>query len=623
MIISKSYKNTIMSSRGGRQTDSRRSSVVTRSRANEMRQQQDDTYNALSDQEEARGFAGTSFQQTPDEVDQLTRARMGLQRIEAARSFERSGENIQIDNEGSSQSVPVEEPGQYVPMERVQELIDASVKAQTDRLTAMFNQMLVDHFASFETPPRNFGFPPNQMPTRFNDSNFENHIPRQSVVTFAPIPGHSNAQEQEQQSTIAPHNSTQIQGIETDINSLGVTSAVPTQPVIRHAAPFPEFQARRPNRPESFNPTQFQPAGLNVNTTRFGASMSPPPIPRHTCPPQQPQLQIPRQGHPENFIPIPIQFNNTNQDQENQNNFNETYHLNNPYESNPQQTSFKPYQRMPGPFYPTLPKNGLHSWDLKYDGTTSIERFIMKVDIIRQANFMSWDYIVSQFHCLIKKPADRWYWSWVYGKQRENIQVTWSLLKEALISHFSLCQTDEDFARQLHDKRQKPNEKFGDFFEDFMSIHDCLKYPKSDQELISILKRNVSNRLFNLTYNINAPDIDTFRVMVCRVELDLESRYTSMPYIPSKFKDVKRVSELDMPIKEKDEVKDELVIEVDELKYKGDKNFEKPFSKNHKENEIYCYKCDYPGVKYPSCPRCQNQENSKESGIQGKTSHSE
>jgi hypothetical protein len=53
---------------------------------------------------------------------------------------------------------------------------------------------------------------------------------------------------------------------------------------------------------------------------------------------------------------------------------------------------------------PMFTKRGdLSTWDLKYDGKTSIKRFIVKVDIIRKSNNLSWEYVVSQFHCLIKK----------------------------------------------------------------------------------------------------------------------------------------------------------------------------------------------------------------------------
>lgn len=282
-----------------------------------------------------------------------------------------------------------------------------------------------------------------------------------------------------------------------------------------------------------------------------------------------------------------------------------------------------PYVVYPQPqpmYYP--PKNALHNWDLKYDGTSSVERFILKVDIIRKANNLTWPYVVGNFHCLIKKPADRWYWSWVYSKQIEGVEITWEILRNALVSHFSSAQTDEDVTRLLNDKRQKPAEKFTDFFEEFMSIHDGLRVPKSDVELITILKRNVNNRLFNLTYNLQASNVDSFRIMVQKVEHDLDRRYQMYPFTTQKFKDFKKVNELTHEDDEPEEELNDEDIRVDELRVTGQGHRDNQ-SRNRPPNprELHCYKCGFPGVTVPNCPKCNPQENGFESAKFG-DSHS-
>lgn len=78
--------------------------------------------------------------------------------------------------------------------EEVQRMINHSIVLQTEKLTEMFNRVLVHKLASFRTPPHSLGLPPVcsenypnllPFPSRFNDSDYENNIPRQSVAQRA------------------------------------------------------------------------------------------------------------------------------------------------------------------------------------------------------------------------------------------------------------------------------------------------------------------------------------------------------------------------------------------------------------------------------------------------------
>lgn len=202
----------------------------------------------------------------------------------------------------------------------------------------------------------------------------------------------------------------------------------------------------------------------------------------------------------------------------------------------------------------------------------------------------------------------------MYAKQIEGVEITWDILREALISHFSSAQTDEDVTRLLNDKRQKPSEKFADFFEEFMSIHDCLRFPKSDSELIAILKRNVNNRLFNLTYNFQATDVDSFRVMVQKVENDLDRRYQTYPFASQKSREYKKINEIshEDEIEAEDKTDD---LRVDEIRVTGQgyRDNNNGRSRRPSSKELHCFKCGYPGVTVPNCPKCNPQENQHES----------
>lgn len=436
--------------------------------------------------------------------------------------------------------------GDMVPLSQVQAMIDSGIEAQTERLTHLFNQVIIDQFASLKTPERRFGIPldnprgTSRYPQpRYRSSNYADHLPRPSTPNFR---GDSNESR-----------------IQVDSNAL------PNQESVSDSNVAPNLQ------PQSNNPD---------NAGSFF------PDPRNS----HPQQSNPMQGHRQNHG---RQNMNPNCQHEQ-------------FQAPPQ-----PYMVYPQPqpmYYP--PKTALYNWDLKYDGTSSVERFILKVDIIRKANNLTWPYVVGNFHCLIKKPADRWYWSWVYSKQIEGVEITWEILRTALVSHFSSAQTDEDVTRLLNDKRQKPAEKFTDFFEEFMSIHDGLRVPKSDVELITILKRNVNNRLFNLTYNLQATNVDSFRIMVQKVEHDLDRRYQMYPFATQKFKDFKKVNELSHEDEAPEEELNEEDIRVDELRVTGQGQRDNQ-SRNRPPNprELHCYKCGFPGVTVPNCPKCNPQEN--------------
>lgn len=550
----------------------------------------------------------------PDITAEVERAHRGLEELEERRSLLESSQRDEVS------------------MDMVKKLIQENNEVQTERMSEMFNRVLGDQLASFRAStaasegvtirPSGKGQAP---PPRFDSLDYVGQIPRPSQVfskdsdVLKQLPQSRNhnlsfvAQQPSQHNLSDRVANTSHSSNETQYRPIGVTHNVNTNLPFRHLQPHPVTD--QGPQPAVLRP---EPQATNVPNVRVQYNHHPVPQyshglshayapPRCTCPISGANPQVPNSHHRDS------------NPQNSRQNYAQPDGVPPPLSGSEAPHGHRPYQ------YPYLPKNGLHSWDLKYDGSTGIERFIAKVDILRKANYLSWDVVVSHFHCLIKSPADRWYWSWIYSKQQANITVTWQMLHEALISHFGSAETDEDVTRILHDKRQKPNEKFADFYEDFMIIHDRLKFQKRDQELISILKRNISNRLFNLAYNIEANDLDSFRVKILKVENDLERRYTSYPsgYGTQKYTTYKKVNELyqDQETEEKEGVEENIAI--DELK--ANHRFNKPRNPNYesKEKSVYCYKCGTLGTIFPNCPKCHNQENELEGGRIVGGSHSD
>lgn len=610
----------------------------TRSKThNERLVEEANAVNAILDKQvnlPARDFSGDSFNGFPP-MPTITRPSNGI--AEEELETERARRGLQTINEERQRQ---EQQQHMVPLVQVQQMIDASIETQTGKLTALFNTVLVDQLAAFRTPEHTLGFPTSSSANRktqprpvFNDSNYENHLGRpsgdlrlpsrdshnlpdlESANRNRPSPGSNqpvgepfirsqnttqNPMSGDEQSSRTHASSVQQSRFPQNTNAFQRNEALLTQPQVHHTM---HAQYAQPRYPNAFS-GEFHPQGQH-----------PPVLQCHPQGQNPPAQYPPAQFHPHvQYPPAPSG-----------NHF--PHRLGpQPYadpSSHPVNPNSEEYSRAQGMArdnhpYPYEHKRGLHHWELKFDGSTSVEHFIVKVDIIRRANNMTWAYVVGQFHCLIKKPADRWYWSWIYSQQRQNVVVTWDLLKNALIRHFGSIQTDEEITRLLNDKRQKPSEKFSDFFEEFMTIHDGLRVPKSDAELITILKRNICNRLFPLTYNILANDVDTFRILVSRVENDLERRYQSYPYNTQKFKDGKRVNEI---VQEELSDSNEQEMCVDELR--GRNGRENKNRNSHSGKELHCYKCGYPGVTVPTCPRCQDSENPLESGSHVGAHHSQ
>lgn len=579
---------------------------------------------------ETRDFSGDSFNGFPP-VPNITITRPTNGTSEEEIEIERARRGLQTINDERQRFVRSSNEKDMVPLGQVQQMIDASIETQTERLKAMFNTVLVDQLAAFRTPEHNaLGFPTSSSSNRktpprhvFNDSNYENHLGRPSGEVILPPRGSHNLPDLESANQSRPSVYSNQPSGEPSIPSQNTTQNLMSgddQSSQRHASSVQ--QPRGPQNTYAFQRNEALLIQPQVHHTMY-AQYPQPRYPNAFSGEFHPQGQHPSvpQCHPQGQYP-PAQFHPHVQYQPAPpgNHGPQPYADPSSHPVNPNSEEYSRAQGIPRENhpYPYEHKRGLNHWELKFDGSTSVEHFIVKVDIIRRANNMTWPYVVGQFHCLIKKPADRWYWSWIYSQQRQNVVVTWDLLKNALIRHFGSIQTDEEITRLLNDKRQKPSEKFSDFFEEFMTIHDGLRVPKSDGELITILKRNICNRLFPLTYNILANDVDTFRILVSRVENDLERRYQSYPYNNQKFKDGKRVNEI---VQEEFSDSNEQEVCVDELRARNGR-MENKNRNSHSGKELHCYKCGYPGVTVPTCPRCQDSENPLESGSHVGAHHS-
>lgn len=254
--------------------------------------------------------------------------------------------------------------------------------------------------------------------------------------------------------------------------------------------------------------------------------------------------------------------------------------------------------------------------EIKFDGKTmSVRQFIFKLKTLKEANEVSWDYIVKNFYRCVKDHADTWYWSLVQKLDSAGLKLSWNILKDALERDFGGRQVDADISNMMWSRRQKYNESFDDFCNDIISMNNRMTNRKDDSELINIFKRNCSNRLISGIYNYSCASVEQFKIHGVKYESEVENR----------FKGSSKVSELEdiqyLPSTSKMSFAGpENPTEVEEIKQPR----ERPKIQCNKCHEpvIFCFKCFTPNVTFPYCQTC-HPENSKGSGSrQNPNSHS-
>lgn len=245
--------------------------------------------------------------------------------------------------------------------------------------------------------------------------------------------------------------------------------------------------------------------------------------------------------------------------------------------------------------------------EIKFDGKSiGVKQFLFKLRTLKEANDVSWEYVVKNFYRCVKGHADTWYWGLVQRMDNAGRQLTWPVLKDALENDFGGRQTDADISNMMWSRKQKYNESFEDFFEDIVSLNGCLSVCKPDLEIINILKTNCSNRIVSGVFNYTTTNARDFKRQCMKYEGEVDRR----------FKGTSKVSEIDdaskPPAMKNFSSSHENDPEVDEIRHPK----ERPrIQCNHcNEPVIFCYRCFTPNVTFPKCPNCQSSENSNRSG---------
>lgn len=135
-------------------------------------------------------------------------------------------------------------------------------------------------------------------------------------------------------------------------------------------------------------------------------------------------------------------------------------------------------------------KNPLGSWSVRFDGTDSVlpvEEFIFRVELMAEGESVSNQDLAAGLHYLLTGNALTWFWLF----KRRNRNAPWNELVANLKSEFKNRDTDYEIRKKADATKQAARESFSDFKLRVEAELSRLNNPISEEEKLSMLKRNL------------------------------------------------------------------------------------------------------------------------------------
>lgn len=136
----------------------------------------------------------------------------------------------------------------------------------------------------------------------------------------------------------------------------------------------------------------------------------------------------------------------------------------------------------------------LSRWTVRFGGgkrDLPIDEFIFRVENLAAADSIQANSLVWGLHTLLFDSAADFYWV----QRRKNPDANWVQLKNSFLSHFARHENDFEIRKSIMNRRQKPAEEFSEFCLVVECLAARLSRPMADEELVEILRENMSPRL--------------------------------------------------------------------------------------------------------------------------------
>lgn len=155
----------------------------------------------------------------------------------------------------------------------------------------------------------------------------------------------------------------------------------------------------------------------------------------------------------------------------------------------------------------------IYQWGMSFDGGANgldASDFIFRVEQQARLYGVSPQALVLGFGNLLRDRAAQWYWT----SQRQFGYVNWEDLKAAFIRRYSPHRdTDHDIRSKIESRKQQVGESFNDFCQDLEALAVRLVWRMSENELIEVLRRNMTMSLRKALWRERVYTVD--ELLIC------------------------------------------------------------------------------------------------------------
>lgn len=129
----------------------------------------------------------------------------------------------------------------------------------------------------------------------------------------------------------------------------------------------------------------------------------------------------------------------------------------------------------------TSSSSSVHSWGLKFSGSSDVRDFILRIEELSRCRKVELSSVVTSFPDLLEGRALSWF------RTIFNDSLSWSILKNLLISRFDVCTNQTEALKTLFAMKQKSNQAIVEYVEDVQLANLRLDVPLSEEQLVDLV----------------------------------------------------------------------------------------------------------------------------------------